>query len=60
MRSIINYFIKNQIAANLLMISILIFGYFGLQRMKSTFFPEKSLSPNQHPLGLSRCIARRN
>ncbi len=42
MRSIINYFIKNQIAANLLMISILVFGYFGFQRMKSTFFPERA------------------
>lgn len=40
MRGIINYFIKNEIAANLLMFGLLILGAFGLLNMKSTFFPE--------------------
>lgn len=39
MRGIVNFFIKNSIAGNLLMVMILIFGYFGLKNMKSTFFP---------------------
>ncbi len=41
MRGIVNYFIKNEIAANLLMVAIIIFGIFGYLRMKSTFFPER-------------------
>ncbi len=40
MKSVITYFIKNEIAANLLMVGILIMGVFGLLNMKSTFFPE--------------------
>ncbi|HMQ50250.1 MAG TPA: efflux RND transporter permease subunit [Saprospiraceae bacterium] len=40
MRAVINYFIKNPVAANLIMFGILIMGYFGLNSMKSTFFPE--------------------
>lgn len=40
MRSIINYFIKFPIAANLLMFGFLIMGVVGLLNMKSTFFPE--------------------
>lgn len=40
MRSIIQYFIKYPIAANLLMFSILALGFVGLSSMKSTFFPE--------------------
>lgn len=40
MKSIINYFIKFPIAANLLMFAFLIMGVVGLLNMKSTFFPE--------------------
>lgn len=41
MRSLITYFIKYPVAANTLMVLILIFGYFGLQSLRSTFFPEQ-------------------
>ncbi|MCB0596420.1 MAG: efflux RND transporter permease subunit [Lewinellaceae bacterium] len=40
MRQFINYFIKNPVAANLIMFGILIMGVVGLLNMKSTFFPE--------------------
>lgn len=40
MRGIIEYFIKYPIAGNLLMLLIIVFGYFGLQNIKSTFFPQ--------------------
>lgn len=40
MRSFINYFIKNSIAANLLMFAIAIMGVVGMLGLKSTFFPE--------------------
>ena len=40
MKSIINYFIKFPIAANLLMFGLLIMGVVGFYSMKSTFFPE--------------------
>ena len=40
MRSVIQYFIKYPIAANLLMFSILALGLVGMNSMKSTFFPE--------------------
>ncbi len=40
MRSLIDYFIKYPIAANLLMVSIFILGLVSLFTMNSTFFPE--------------------
>ncbi len=40
MKSIINYFIQNEIAGNILMVFLLIMGYFGLMQMQTTFFPE--------------------
>lgn len=40
MRSIISYFIKYPIAANLLMFTIFALGLVGMFNMKSTFFPE--------------------
>ena len=40
MRGIVTYFVKFPIAANLLMVALLVFGYFGLKNMRSTFFPE--------------------
>lgn len=40
MRSIIKYFIDNTLAANLLMVGILIMGFFGLTNTKKSFFPE--------------------
>ncbi|NNF36830.1 MAG: efflux RND transporter permease subunit [Saprospiraceae bacterium] len=40
MRSIVNYFLKNPVAGNLLMIFLFIVGIIGLLSLKSTFFPE--------------------
>mgnify|MGYP000860783475 CR=1 FL=1 len=40
MRGFIQYFIKNPIASNLVMFGLLLLGVFGMQNMKSTFFPE--------------------
>lgn len=40
MRSIVQYFIKNEIAGNILMILLFIVGLVGLSQMKTTFFPE--------------------
>ena len=40
MSSIIKYFINNALAANLLMIGILIMGFFGMSNTKKLFFPE--------------------
>ena len=40
MRSIVNYFLKNPVAGNLLMIFLFIVGILGLLSLKSTFFPE--------------------
>jgi multidrug efflux pump subunit AcrB len=40
MRSIIDYFIRNEIAGNILMILLFIVGLFGLNQMKTTFFPQ--------------------
>ena len=40
MRAIVTYFVKYPIAANLLAVGMLVFGYFGLANMRSTFFPE--------------------
>ena len=40
MRSIVQYFIKNELAGNILMIFLFIIGIFGLTQMKTTFFPE--------------------
>ena len=39
MRRLITYFIKYPVAVNLLMIGIIIFGIFGVLKMKSSFFP---------------------
>ena len=41
MRSIINYFLRNSVAANLLMVFIFIVGLFGLSQLQTTFFPEQ-------------------
>jgi len=40
MKGIVQYFIKNEIAGNILMILLFIVGLFGLSQMKTTFFPE--------------------
>jgi multidrug efflux pump subunit AcrB len=40
MKAIVNYFIRNEIAGNILMILLFIVGIFGLTQMKTTFFPE--------------------
>ncbi len=40
MRGIVQYFIKNPIAGNIIMFLILIFGAMSLGKLKSTFFPE--------------------
>ncbi len=40
MKRIISYFIKYNITGDVLLFVILLFGFFGLQSMRSTFFPE--------------------
>lgn len=40
MRSIVKYFINNEIAGNILMILLFVVGLVGLSQMKTTFFPE--------------------
>ena len=40
MKSIVQYFIKFPIAANLLMVGLFLIGIFSLLNLKSTFFPE--------------------
>lgn len=40
MRSVIKYFIDNTLAANMLMVAILIMGFFGMQNTRKSFFPE--------------------
>ena len=39
MRTLINYFIKFPVAGNVIMMLIILFGYFGLGQLKKTFFP---------------------
>jgi multidrug efflux pump subunit AcrB len=39
LRNLIAYFIRYPVAGNVLMVSILIFGYFGYSSLRSTFFP---------------------
>ena len=41
MRSVISFFLKNSVAANLLMVFLLIVGIFSLLQIKTTFFPEQ-------------------
>jgi len=40
MRQLIGYFIQYPIVANILLVLVIIFGYFGLNNLNSTFFPE--------------------
>ena len=40
MRSTVRYFVRYPIAANLVMVGLLVLGVFGALNMKSTFFPE--------------------
>ena len=42
MKSIITYFIKYPIASNVLLVLLLIFGYFGMTSLRRTFFPERA------------------
>ena len=39
MKKIVTFFVKNPVASNLVMVLLLVFGFFGLMSMKSTFFP---------------------
>lgn len=40
MRGLVNYFIKHSISGNLLMVLILMFGFFSMSNLRSTFFPQ--------------------
>ena len=40
MRGIINFFLKNSVAANLLMVFIMIMGFVSLSTLETSFFPE--------------------
>jgi multidrug efflux pump subunit AcrB len=39
MRKVIAYFIKYEVAVNIIIIAFLIFGVLGMLRLKSSFFP---------------------
>jgi multidrug efflux pump subunit AcrB len=41
MRKLVTYFIKYPVAANVLLLLILVFGYIGMKSLRSTFFPEQ-------------------
>ncbi|MEM6263245.1 MAG: efflux RND transporter permease subunit [Bacteroidota bacterium] len=41
MKNIISYFIKYPVTGNVILILILVFGFFGLKSLRSTFFPEE-------------------
>ncbi|MEZ4828431.1 MAG: efflux RND transporter permease subunit [Bacteroidia bacterium] len=43
MESLIKYFIKYPIAGNMILVLLAVFGFFGLQNMRTTFFPENDL-----------------
>lgn len=43
MKNVIKYFLNNSVAANLLMVFILVVGIFSLLQIKTTFFPEQPL-----------------
>lgn len=40
MKSLITYFIKYPVSGNVILVLLLIFGFFGLKHMNATFFPE--------------------
>ncbi len=40
MRSVVRYFVRYPIAANLIMVGLIVLGLFGAKNMKSTYFPE--------------------
>jgi multidrug efflux pump subunit AcrB len=39
MRSLIGYFVRHPVSGNILMVLILLFGWFGLKNIRSSFFP---------------------
>ncbi len=43
MRRLVEFFIRNSLVGNVLMLLILLFGYWGLKSMRSTFFPPAPL-----------------
>jgi multidrug efflux pump subunit AcrB len=67
MKSIISYFIKYPIAANLLMFLIFVFGIVGFTSLRSTFFPEMSsktisiqaISAGLSPLEVEEAITKK-
>jgi hypothetical protein len=46
MSNLIKYFIKYPIAGNLLLVIIVIFGYFGASSLRSTFFRMQTSGPS--------------
>ena len=64
MRDLIKYFIKYPIAANIIMLLIIIFGAMGLFNLRKTFFPERSVKiitvqavhPGASPLEIEQMI----
>jgi multidrug efflux pump subunit AcrB len=40
MRNLVHFFVKNPIAGNLLVVLVVLMGYFGYRNMNSTFFPK--------------------
>ena len=39
MKNLITYFIKYDVAVNIIILGFIVFGYMGLKSMKSSFFP---------------------
>jgi len=64
MRNLIKYFIKYPIAANVIMLLIIVFGTMGLSNLRKTFFPERTsklisvqaVYPGASPLEIEQMI----
>ena len=64
MRNLIKYFIKYPIAANVIMLLIIVFGIMGLSNLRKTFFPERTsklisvqaVYPGASPLEIEQMI----
>ena len=64
MRELIKYFIKYPIAANIIMLLIIVFGCMGLFNLRKTFFPERTakmisvqaIYPGASPLEIEQMV----
>ena len=64
MKSFIKYFIKYPVAANVIMLLIIVFGSMGLFNLRKTFFPERTskiitiqtVNPGASPLEMEQMV----